>query len=369
MNWDEVLSLEGRNIDTTFDSFNSTVNKLVDRHLPTVTLTHRKSKLKRQKPWITTGILKSISKRDFYFRKFLKAKSDSCKSKFHNLFKLYRNQIISLCRRSKSNHFTRYFNSYSQNAKKIWIGIKQIISLKPPKSSDIISLKIGNSVTSDPASVANEFNSFFTSIADTIRTKIPPEAKHFSKYLNTPNLYSIFLSPVTPAEVSKVISSLSCHKSTGPNSIPTKILKSFNLDFSEPIAEIANLSFSSGQFPAALKVSKVVPVFKKGSSLETSNYRPISLLSNIDKILELLMCSRLTCFLDRHRIIYNRQFGFRNSHSTSQALIDIVERIRQCLDSGQAVVGVFVDIQKAFDTVDNEILCSKLYHYGIRGKT
>ena len=123
----------------------------------------------------------------------------------------------------------------------------------------------------------------------------------------------------------------------------------------------------TGVFPSVLKTAKVVPVFKKDSKLDYRNYRPISLLSNIEKILEKLMYKRLYAFLNNNNIIYNLQFGFRQQYSTSHALINITENIRKALDDGNVRCGVFVDLQKAFDTVDHQILLAKLNHYGIRG--
>ena len=181
-------------------------------------------------------------------------------------------------------------------------------------------------------------------------------------------LIRFFLAPTTPEEITKVIGSFCTSKSSGPNSIPVRVLKLLSLDITDPISTLINRSFSVGVFPLAFKVSKVIPVFKnKGSLLEVSNYGPISLLSNIEKIYEKVMYIRLMNFLNRFNQIYSRQFGFRKSYSTVDTLINIVERIRESLDKGEFSCGVFVDLQKAFDTVDHEILSAKLKHYGIRG--
>ena len=178
---------------------------------------------------------------------------------------------------------------------------------------------------------------------------------------------SFLITSTNKEEIYKVISSLKSNKSCGPNSIPTKVLHLLQDQISNHLATICNLSFSTGVFPAIPKTAKVIPIHKKNSKLEVSNYRPISLLSNIDKSFEKLIHSRLIEFLEGKQILYYRQFGFRKDFSTNHAILTLLESIQKALDDGQFACGIFIDLEKAFDTVSHDILLEKLNHYGIRG--
>jgi retron-type reverse transcriptase len=116
-----------------------------------------------------------------------------------------------------------------------------------------------------------------------------------------------------------------------------------------------------------LKVAKVIPIYKKGDPTHPGNYRSISLLNIFDKILEKLMYSRLYKHLATKNVLYDYQFGFRKGHSTALAILEVVDNIYQNLDKGNVCSGVYLDLQKAFDTANHEILLGKLYNYGIRG--
>ena len=134
------------------------------------------------------------------------------------------------------------------------------------------------------------------------------------------------------------------------------------------LAFLINESLSEGIFPDALKVAKVVPIFKAGDTKHVTNYRPISVLSTFSKIYEKAVHCRLNKYLTDHAILHNNQFGFRPKLlSTSLALLQLVDQLTKCMDENMITIGVFVDLAKAFDTVDYNILLKKLEHYGVRG--
>ena len=135
-----------------------------------------------------------------------------------------------------------------------------------------------------------------------------------------------------------------------------------------PLSKIYNIPIPTGTHPDKLKHANVIQIFKKGSRLIISNYRPISLLSNLNKIFEKIMYKRIYVFLEKHNILYDLRFGFRAKHSTTHALINITEKIRSALDNGKVACGIFIDLPKAFDNVNHNILLKKMNHYGFRGK-
>ena len=178
---------------------------------------------------------------------------------------------------------------------------------------------------------------------------------------------TFFLSPTDSAEVESIISDLKKGKSVGPYSIPCDLLKMLNELISPLLVILINESFSTGIFPDKLKIAKVIALHKKGATDDPSNYRPISLLSVFSKIFEKIMHKRLYNFLEVNDILHPLQFGFRKKHSTQHTLISMTETIKKSIDNGKFECAIFIDLKKAFDTVNHTILLKKLEHYGIRG--
>ena len=157
-------------------------------------------------------------------------------------------------------------------------------------------------------------------------------------------------------------------KSSGHDGINNFILKGVISSIADPLAHIFNESLSSGQIPHLMKVAKVIPLFKKGDQLEINNYRPISLLTSLSKVLEKIIFIRTIKFLKLNNILSNSQFGFREKHSTIHAILSFLNKTTRAIDDHSHLIGIFLDLSKAFDTVNHNILLNKLSHYGIRGK-
>ena len=164
----------------------------------------------------------------------------------------------------------------------------------------------------------------------------------------------MFVAPVSETETRKLIMQLN-DGAPGRDGVTAKSLKCITDHIAMPLTRLANLSFAQGVFPRDLKVAMVSPLYKAKDHMIFSNYRPISLLSSFSKILEKLMSNRLLNFLNKCDILNKYQFGFRNNHSTYMALIILLENLNNALDKGECSVGIFLDFQKAFDTVNHGI--------------
>ena len=251
--------------------------------------------------------------------------------------------------------------------KKTWKGINEIITTRANSTPKLINQIIHkNILIDDPKLISDTFNDFFVNVGTNTAKSVPFAFASPRSYLKSRVNSNFTILPTSIAEVMILILQLDDSKALGHTDIPIKIIK-----ISAPIivplfVKIINKSFELGIFPKALKLAKVIPIFKAGSRLDVNNYRPISLLPTFSKIIEKLMHKRLFSFLETNQVLYKSQFGFQRGKSTQHSLIEIVERIRSCMENKKYGCGIFIDLKKAFDTVNHDILIQKLEHYGVR---
>ena len=351
-------------VNDQFKDFYLRLKGCIDRHAPLKKLTPKEVKL-NHKPWISVDINKMIKiKNKLFHRK----KRQPNNLEIKRLYNLFRNRVNRELKKAKRNYYTKYFEVNSNNIKKTWEGIRSIINIKATKQSTISQIKVNSKVIKNQKEIVETLNNFFVNVGPNTDRNIPvnPKIKP-EKYLKNRNQLNFLIAHISNEEVLDIINQLE-NKSTGPQSIPIKLLKLIPDLILVPQCKIINHSFQIGVFPDALKLGEVIPIHKGGSTEELNNYRPISLLSIFDKIIEKLMHKILYDFLQAHNILFQNQFGFRKNNSTTFALIEITEKIKETIDNKKYGCGIFIDLRKAFDTVNHEILLRKLEHYGIRGK-
>ena len=196
----------------------------------------------------------------------------------------------------------------------------------------------------------NHFNLHFAEVGTKLVNNLPPTSHNFEEYLPLPSSNSLYFNPISPLEIKRIIADLKSKNSSGMDGFPSNALKYTPDNILWAIAHIFNLSLSNGEFIDAFKVAKVVPVFKKSSTYDVYNYRPISLLPVLLKMLEKLVYKR-SLVSGLARFVHKNQFGFRKKFFTSHATTLLVENIMIALEKKQSMIGVFLELSKAFDTI------------------
>ena len=253
----------------------------------------------------------------------------------------------------------------------LWLVINQAIGKHSDKSSCIESIKVNNIHQYSSKSIANELAKYFSSVGKSYAEKIQKPETSISDYLSKMNKCkkSIFLQPTDESEVSNLIENVPNKTSSGPDGISNHTLKDLKQALVKPLTIIFNQSLSEGTFPRQMKSANIIPLHKSKNRSESNNYRPISLLITISKVLEKIMYKRIYEFPTNENLIFHSQHGFRNKHSCETAMCELVGNICKGHEKGKHTLLVFLDLSKAFDTLSHDILFQKLERYEIRGNT
>ena len=320
-------------------------------------------------PWITMGILNSIKYRDRLYVNWKKCRPHS--PKYHLLetsFKSFCGILQKSIRLAKTQYYYQQFQNYKADIKKTWNKINEIIR-KNKKCHDLPKYFLHNEqILTDDTDIAICFNNFFSQIGPTLANSIEtPVNKSHKDYLKTNIASSFSFSSVSENDILKIISKLKSKSSCGHDGLSTILLKYIAKEIVCVLTRIINQSLCTGIFPNSLKIAKIMPVFKKDDPHIADNYRPISLLPSISKVFEKVAYIQVYDYFMEKKLLYNSQYGFRKMHSTELAALEITDKIILHLDQGKLPLAIYLDLSKAFDTIDHSILLYKLQYYGIHG--
>ena len=287
----------------------------------------------------------------------------------HERYKQYRSALQKIKRRAKCDFYTSQCIKFKNDSKRLWKTINNVTKGHNDKSTIIDCIKIGNIKISDTKLISNEFGKYFSTIGEKIATKGGNSTHEIHHYLNKIllNDASVFLTPCTTIELLKLINKLLNKLSSGYDDISNMLLKEIFPQIMEPLLSIFNDSLLQGTFPDAMKQADVVPLYKNGTRQILSNFRPISLLPAISKLLGKVMYDRIYNFLCHFDLLYKSQYSFRKKHSCEHAVTELLGEICKGLENNKHTISLFIDLSKAFDTISHDIFIQKLERYGIPG--
>ena len=373
--FDNDLSQVPWEIITTFSDPNecwcvwkSFFTEILDAHAP---LRYKRTKANAV-PWMTTIIKNEIRNRDYHKKKAIKHNS-----KYRwEMYKKSRNKVTINIRKTKSEYFVNKIRDCAnvKDPKKSWSLINSLLG-KNSKSTHINELKVNNNTITDSTLIAESLNNYFINIG-------PQLASDISSYeepdndLNNENVSGVRLSQNTSFHFSQIeihnvysiLNNLKANKSTGLDKIPAKILKLSAEIIAPSLTYIFNLSLASGIYINEWKRARVTPIYKSEDKTKCENYRLISILPVISKVLEKEIFRQLYGYLTDNDLLSKLQSGFRPKHSTLSALIQLCDDWLSNTDVGKINCVVFLDIRKAFDSINHEILLQKMnLNFGISG--
>ena len=336
----------------------------IDHHLPLVTRQVNYKNVRRE-PWLSAGLLRCIKRSKKLYSRSIRHNSTESDCL---VYKDYCRTLAKTKRLAKKQYYEVKCVEYKHNTKKLWNVINKVCSKSNDKTSVIEYLKIDNIHEYKANKISNHLGKYFSSVGKNYANKIPRSSQPVHSYISRipRNPVSIMLSPVCEQEIERILTKLPAKCSSGHDNISNLLLKRLKTIVVPLLCKLSNTSLSTGVFPDVMKLAEVVPLHKGKSPHDECNYRPISLLTTMSKILEKVVYSRVYGFLDSTGQIYDSQYGFRANHSCEHAVSEVVSEILKSNEQNKHTIGIFLDLSKAFDTLDHKLVLEKMEKYGIR---
>ena len=357
VDWFRITSIPS--VEDAFCFFHDHFLRLINKHAPL-----KKLRIKnRTNPWFSRELADLLHKRNKQWS--LARRSQTAENWLS--FRVLRNKCKALVRKSKAEHYLSLTADTANNHSSFWRVVKTLqqkgAAGPPPK------IRVGDSLISDKKSMSNAFNTHFKRaghLFDELNAGLPQQTVHENTGSPAQNDFDFNFSPILVTDVLRALSTLDPKKSSGPDGLDPYFLRLSAMVIAQPITDIFNLSLSTQSLPEVWKQAHVSPLLKAGDPCDVNNYRPISNLSALAKILEGQVSTQVKNFLEAHLILTPMQSGFRAKHSTVTACLNVIDDIRGAIGSKSFCAALFIDLSKAFDTVDHHVLLSVLSNMGFR---
>ena len=351
--WEIIATFD--DVDDMVQTWNRLFLEIVDKHAP---IKQHRIKRNHQPEWLTSEILDLMKERDNY----------KINGKM-NEYRLLRNKLTTMIDKAKKEMYQNKIEEGQNDPKTIWKIFQQFgASSKKGSAENILGIKHGEQVITHEKLIADHFNEFFINVASDLKQPLKPSNfEKLNSFIDSKitNDVSFQIPQINCSFVTNFLLSLDGTKSTGLDCIGPRLLKLAPNILSPSIMFIINKSITSGIFPCVWKHAKVKPLYKSGAKDDVNNYRPISILPTLSKIIEKWTHVKLMSYLNQHQLLTQKQSGFRSGHSTETALTHMTDNWLHAINDGNIVGCILVDFRKAFDLVDHRLLIQKLKHYKV----
>ena len=332
-----------------FNEIFSSLKNIISTNFPIETKRKKTKNIKR--PWIDRELRSLISK------KYLLYSKCSMGLLPFSHFKNYRNLLNRTLDLAKSIYYENSFKNLKGNSKQTWKVINKLSN--PCKKKKQLNVYENNILIDNDQTLAIKFNSYFRDATPTSNNPCNP-SYHMDINPNT-----FFCAPISPQEVLNTLSTMKNNSLL--SDLPIKLLKLLHEPLSFLLSRVFNLAIANETFPDVLKCGVITPIPKKLNAKSIPDHRGITILNPISKILDKLLYNRLYSFFDTFNLFSPQQFGFLKKRGIEQAALNLMYHINKANSQNETTVAVFIDLTKAFDCLDHNILINKLYRYGIRG--
>ncbi len=359
VDWKSIVS-NTDDISIVVENWSNMFSVILEKHAP---MRNRRVSEKFS-PWLTKEFRKLSASRDKLRKQAVRSKSEILQQAYRQL----RNKVNKLNMDLKRKYFTDKITSFQGDIKSTWKVINQVIN-KKSKTTNISTLNIDGNEVSSSTGIAESMNNFFCNIGNDLSSKIPHKENPLleNEYQINEEKSEFHFQPISIRQVEQVLGKFKSSMGFGTDGIANFFLKVGLPVIAESLCNIFNLSLATNIFPDSWRVARVAPIFKSGQRDDRSNYRPISVLPFLARVFEKLVYNQVYEYLDKNKLLFSHQSGFRSLHSTVTCLLKSTDDWYVNMDQGKYTGMVFIDLKKAFDTVDHEILLAKLKKYGIDG--
>ena len=353
--------------EACYNNLEKTITSAMNIFIPLKTVKFNKYKHSIH-DWISSGILRSVKKKDNLYRKILNTPRGKHREDLKAKLTQYKKALKKLINTEKLNFYNGQFNTYKADIKKTWAAINNILNKRNLKQSLPEYFDVNKKQISDTAALADLFNTFFTNIGADLANKLDCTGKRpMESYLTKKFNHSFEFKTISEAKVIEYFQTLKSKTSFGHDNISSHLLKAICPAIYKPLTHCINRSIQTGVFPTNLKLARILPIYKnKGDPHLMTNYRPISLLPAASKIYEKALYEQIYDYFTEHKLMLDSQYGFRKKHSTEHAAIELIDRLMDEIDKKNIPIAIFLDLSKAFDTLNHNILLQKLKYYGFK---